>query len=125
MDTFQDEKPRPALAPTPTGHRSEARLDRRLKGKAVTARSPLLGQGGAGGEGGRRAGGNQGGGNRRQQGGGGNRQQGGGQPRKQFGGGQQQHLAAAPSPMAMMGMAPVGMHMGQPQDMVPEGEVPW
>lgn len=39
---FIDEKLRPVLVHTPYGHKIEARLDRRLKGKPVTARSPLL-----------------------------------------------------------------------------------
>jgi len=43
---FIDERLRPVLAHTPYGHKIEARLDRRLKGKPVTARTPLLTHGG-------------------------------------------------------------------------------
>ena len=49
-----DEKLRPVLAHTPYGHKIEARLDRRLKGKPVTARTPLLSHGDKGGQSGNR-----------------------------------------------------------------------
>lgn len=40
---FMSEKLRPVLQRTPYGHKIEARLDRRLKGKAVGTRSPMIG----------------------------------------------------------------------------------
>ena len=51
---FIDEKLRPVLAHTPYGFKIEARLDRRLKGQPVTARTPLLSHGDKGGQSGNR-----------------------------------------------------------------------